>query len=223
MRHRWNQHCAQAKRLTGKTSHFINAIRKYGKKAFEPHLLNTCSSLGEANLWEDFWIDFYNTRDLGFGFNVMRGGEHKPHGIKSNPWDRPEYRAKCAIISRLNGSNPVSKAKNSAALTGRQLSQQHRLNIASSSRNRVATSSARHNISLASTKLWQDPNFGRNRNRKAHGDMICTKHGSMIPDQCYRRVRKNGYIWFMCKRCVSDHNKRRVRVGNGVRLMRPRV
>jgi len=46
-----------------------------------------------ANLAEECWIEFYDTRNPEKGFNLIRGGSHTPHSVK-NSWDRPEYREK---------------------------------------------------------------------------------------------------------------------------------
>lgn len=114
---RWNTHVADALRKKNGWSHFANAIRKYGKTAFSHHILHICDSLEEANLWEEFWIDFYNTRNPELGFNIAQGGAHTPHPVK-NPWDRPEFRAKAlANLPKLiaAGNTPQARAASKAA------------------------------------------------------------------------------------------------------------
>jgi len=94
MMKRWNQHIANAKHKRGRgCAHFWNAIRKYGKDAFTHGILEICDTLEAADLAEEKWINHFNTRDPQFGFNLAKGGEHKPH-INKNPWNNPEYREK---------------------------------------------------------------------------------------------------------------------------------
>jgi len=104
---RWNQHVYMAKSAKGGRWHFPNAIRKYGKDAFEPLVLQKCSTLEIANAYEDYYVDLFRTRDLECGFNLAKGGEHKPHSIRKNPWDDPGFREKA--LQSLAKANSVSK------------------------------------------------------------------------------------------------------------------
>ena len=101
MSQRWSQHVSQSKHAK-KLWHFPNAIRKYGKDAFSHEVLEVCSTLEEANIREEFWIEHFKTRDSQFGFNIAPGGQHIPHPIR-NPMDRPEFREKAlANLARAN-------------------------------------------------------------------------------------------------------------------------
>lgn len=116
-RKRWNRHVYSANRGKGSgRSHFHNAIRKYGKDAFDHEVLQTCHTLEEANLAEQHWIDLYDTRNPLRGFNLKPGGSHTPHPNK-NPWDRPEYRKKAAAASRKKWENPEFRAAVTAGVT----------------------------------------------------------------------------------------------------------
>lgn len=114
MMHRWNQHCAQAKRVKSGRSHFANAVREYGKDAFSHEVLEACDTLEAANTAEERWIEELGTRDLSKGFNLTKGGKHVPHPFK-NPWDRPEYRKKMeeSVLPKLiaAGISPEAQAK----------------------------------------------------------------------------------------------------------------
>lgn len=170
MMKRWNSHVYTANRIKGGrpavTSHFPNAIRKYGKDAFDHEVLQVCDSLEEASAAEERWIDHYDSTNPEKGFNLTKGGKHVPHPIK-NPWDRPEYRKKCLPSSRKNQKRatevasirgtqgkPEVRAKMSAimkelantpegraqrmtaAKPGKVLSPEHREKISKSSRSR---------------------------------------------------------------------------------------
>jgi len=110
MMHRWNQHCAQAMKSKGGRWHFPNAIRKYGKEAFEHEIWKECPTLEMANAYENYYIDLFRTRDPECGFNLAKGGEHKPHSHE-NPWDRPEYRAKSELAAKKRWQDPDFRAK----------------------------------------------------------------------------------------------------------------
>jgi group I intron endonuclease len=111
-RQRWNQHVYTSERLVKKGwSHFANAIRKYGKDAFDHEVLEVCHSLEEANAAEERWIELLNSRDPLFGFNIKKGGDHVPHPVR-NPWDRPEFREKG--LAFLAMANDVSQEERSA-------------------------------------------------------------------------------------------------------------
>jgi len=106
MMKRWNQHVSNAKAKKGKgCAHFWAAIRKYGKHAFIHRILAYCDDLETANLAEECWIEFYDTRNPEKGFNLAKGGAHIPHPIHRNPWDDPEFRAaRLADLDRANSS-----------------------------------------------------------------------------------------------------------------------
>jgi hypothetical protein len=110
---RWNQHLINARSKRGKgCAHFWNAIRKYGKDAFTHEILEICDTLESANLAEEKWINHFNTRDPQFGFNLAKGGEHKPHPIRKNPWDNPEYREKMIGVIKAKWQDPEYRAAN---------------------------------------------------------------------------------------------------------------
>jgi hypothetical protein len=116
MERRWAQHVCQAKSTRGGRWHFPNAIRKYGPEAFEHEVLEVCETLEEANAAEQKWIEFYDTRNPEFGFNLAKGEQHKPHPVRKNPWDDPEYRAKQMTIDRSHLHTQEARAANKAAL-----------------------------------------------------------------------------------------------------------
>jgi len=128
MERRWSQHVIQAKHLKGNRSYFANAIRKYGKDAFEHRVLAMSWDLEGANATEIAIIEQENTRNPTKGFNVAQGGGSKPNP-NPNLWDDHEYRAKHIprMISQLHASKvrdavkatlrtPEARAKQSSIL-----------------------------------------------------------------------------------------------------------
>ena len=57
------------------STHFYNAIQKYGWDAFAPAILYEGLSKDAACLKEQELISQYNTRDSRFGYNICSGGE----------------------------------------------------------------------------------------------------------------------------------------------------
>lgn len=102
MGRRWSQHVTQSKYAKSRRSHFMNAIRQYGPGAFSHCVIMHLDSLESANAWEEFWIEFLDTRNPAHGFNLAKGGKHVPHP-KRNPWDRPEFREKHAAARARPG------------------------------------------------------------------------------------------------------------------------
>jgi hypothetical protein len=118
MLQRWNQHVYMSGLVIKKGwSHFANAIRKYGRDAFEHEVLGVYDTLEAANAAEERWIDQLGTRDPSKGFNLMRGGFHVPHPIRKNPWDRPEYREKYLPRIIVIGQLLETRAKQRASMT----------------------------------------------------------------------------------------------------------
>ena len=120
MMKRWNRHvyCAMRSAKGTGTSHFANAIRKYGKDAFSHEVLETCTDLESANAAEQKWISRHDTRNPERGFNLTPGGGHTPHPVK-NPWDRPGFREKHAdVIQKFiaAGQSPEARARSKASL-----------------------------------------------------------------------------------------------------------
>lgn len=116
MERRWASHCSKAKSSKGGRWHFPNAIKKYGPDAFSHVALMQLDSVELANAWEEFWIDFLDTRNPERGFNLAKGGEHVPHPIRRNPWDDPEYRAKQLPRVQALLRDPAVRANSVAAL-----------------------------------------------------------------------------------------------------------
>ena len=101
---RWAGHVSQALSRKSGWGHFQNAIRKYGKDAFSHQELERCESLEEANFAEVKWIEFYNTRNPDFGFNIAKGGGAKPHPVKADYWNTPGFREMMASRDREGAS-----------------------------------------------------------------------------------------------------------------------
>jgi len=180
-RQRWDQHVCQAKSAKNGYGHFRNAIRKYGKEAFSHQVLESCSTIEAANEAEDAWIESFSTRDPEFGFNLARGGTHKPHDIRNNPWDRPEFREANAGRNVAALMTPQARAAQKAALTKevrsaatkaalarpdvqakREVFQKdpaYREKISTSLKSSLASSEVREAMSARTAALHEDPEY----------------------------------------------------------------
>lgn len=149
MLQRWNQHAYQASITTSKRSRFCNAIRKYGKDAFDHEVLETCSTIEEANAAEEKWIVHFNARDPLFGFNIQRGGLHVPHSVSGDYREAPDFKEKASARSKAVWADPEKRA-----------------NILAGTQEAIRKPEVRAKLSAAVTELWKDPEF-RERNLKA--------------------------------------------------------
>jgi group I intron endonuclease len=103
MLRRWTGH-VQVARLRGKHwAFFARAIAKYGPEAFSHQVLETCSTQAQAEVAEQAWILFFQTRDSVFGFNILHGGKASARSLNDKAAQsirskevmaRPEVRAK---------------------------------------------------------------------------------------------------------------------------------
>lgn len=116
MMERWKKHCYVAKSSKGGRWYFPNAVRKYGPQAFSHEVLAMSWTLEGANATEEWLIDFYDTRNPEKGFNLAKGGASQPHPIRKNPWDDPEYRAKCSQNMRKYMHTPQARLRQKASL-----------------------------------------------------------------------------------------------------------
>lgn len=156
MLQRWNQHVYTAQKSSSGWSHFANAIRKYGKDAFDHEILETCRTVEEANASEQRWIAHFNTRDRLFGFNLTKGGGHMPYPIRV-PWDRPDYREKIIpVLARMNEASSEERSERSSKMWSDPTS---RANILAGTQEAIRRPEVRAKLSASSTELWKDPEF----------------------------------------------------------------
>lgn len=71
---RWSQHVSDSKKPErSKNIKFLNALAKYGASAFIIEQIDSCSSIDELNVKEQFWIRYYNSLSPN-GYNLNTGG-----------------------------------------------------------------------------------------------------------------------------------------------------
>lgn len=62
-------------RYLGSGQKFKKALQEFGKNNFICELIDTAESLGELNSKEEYWVEFYQSRNPLIGYNVKKGGE----------------------------------------------------------------------------------------------------------------------------------------------------
>ncbi len=81
--------------------HFYAAIQKYGWNNFSHNILRTGLTKSEADEYEKIYINFFDTTNPNFGYNIREGGHHS--GTLS-----AEGRQR--IVERFSGANsPIAK------------------------------------------------------------------------------------------------------------------
>lgn len=71
--------------------HFYNAIKKYGWNNFEHEILLENLTQKEMEYWEDYYIEFYESRNPEKGYNIMKGGKKSPF---QELWENQSFREK---------------------------------------------------------------------------------------------------------------------------------
>jgi hypothetical protein len=157
MKKRWNRHVYHAMRSSGVgRGHFQNVIRKYGKDAFSHEVLEVCTDLEVANLAEQCWIEFYDTRNPLKGFNLMKGGGHTPHPVK-NPWLRPGFREKQMEAVRIAKQDPAERARLSATSKALWQDPAFRQKVVDNSKAAKASPEIVGKMSAAQRRRFEDP------------------------------------------------------------------
>lgn len=65
--------------------YFWSAIQKYGWSNFIREILVDNLTFDEANYYEKFYIDYYNSTDINYGYNLLSGGQNNMQGA-ANPF-----------------------------------------------------------------------------------------------------------------------------------------
>ena len=72
--------------------YFYSAIEKYGWENFNHIILiNNLKTAEEANFWQDYFINFYDSRNRQKGYNLMKGGQTSPF---VELWKNKEFKQK---------------------------------------------------------------------------------------------------------------------------------
>lgn len=78
LKRRWKSH---RDRLANKNYNhpLYNSIRKHGIENFSMQEIENFDNLDDCNEAEEFWINFFQSRNREFGYNIAFGGNNKNH------------------------------------------------------------------------------------------------------------------------------------------------
>lgn len=149
--HRRLEHL-NTKRLQKSTTHFHNAIKKYGGDAFEFEILDHASSISELNDLEEYYIAKYNS--IEFGYNLASGGNNKTHH-KSTIKKMSDSQK--AAHARRKAAGTDKCFTNSPGMTGKKQSE-HQKKVASLlNKGRKHTDSTKKKMrERKAGKTWED-------------------------------------------------------------------
>lgn len=74
IKHRFQEHLAEAARGSKDCPHLYEAFRKYGPGAFEVSQISEANSEEELNRLEGEWIEALHSTDKSIGYNITPGG-----------------------------------------------------------------------------------------------------------------------------------------------------
>ena len=151
---RFIQHCSCANRTHPYKSKLHEAIRKYGKDNFNIECIDIANNLDELNEKEIFWIKYYNSLDINFGYNITSGGggtpdyhhseeikriiSEKGRGIKRSEQVRKNMSEAQKKVKHKPASEQT-KLKMSLSRTGHKTSDETRQKISNSNKGKIRT------------------------------------------------------------------------------------
>lgn len=180
LRRREYCHFAELKRGKHPNSYLQNAYSKYGRLALHFEVLEYCES-SELVTQETWWIDFFNSRDRQYGYNLL-SADRKTHSDES----------KAKMSLNASSRRPEVKAKISAAKKGKPLTDECKKNM----------SVARMGRSRPSfTDEWKEKLSLSHKDQGAKDYVLCSPSGEIIAVRNLRRFcKENG----LSSGCMSD-------------------
>lgn len=92
-------------------THFYNAIQKYGWSKFHGAILEDGLTAQEANIREQYWINYFQSNNDKYGYNICSGGNNLT-GIRRNSRSKKVY-----CLEEQRWFNSLSEAAEWAGLT----------------------------------------------------------------------------------------------------------
>jgi len=171
IKHRWKDHIFLLKNGTAHNAHLQNAWNKYGEYNFLFEVIDVCSVEMLVDR-EDYWINFYHTKNKLFGYNKKDAGAH----------------GRCTEETKAKMSCSQAKEKN--PMYGKHHTKEAINKISEANRNREEIADAsREKMKLA--QGWKNnPRFGKkvsSASSKFFGIFFSEKH-----NRWYCRFRLKG-------------------------------
>lgn len=136
------------------------AMQKYGKDKFSISLIETVSSIEEANERESYWISLYNSTNGNYGYNFCSGGQGNPSPCS------PKTKEKLSI-AMLGNKNPNFGTKKSA---------EWKSIISAANKGKKLSEERKKKLSEMNTGFL-NPNFGLKRSSETKAKMSASQKG----------------------------------------------
>lgn len=127
---------------------FYSAIKKYGWDNFEHIILKELCTICEANFWEQYYIQFWNTISHKNGYNVSKRGDN--HKLSEESKRKISEKAMGNTRSLGNKHSEETKRKMSLQRRGRKLTEKWKKNISDGSKREKNWKFGKH-IPIANT------------------------------------------------------------------------
>lgn len=138
---RWRTHKSALRYGRYGSSHFQKAWNKYGEENFEFSILEECENDVETlTKKEDYWINFYDTRNPDKGYNSREAGIHGKRSEESNE--------KIRIARTGTKASEESKERNRISNTGRKHSEETKKKISEANKGKPKSEETKEKLRI---------------------------------------------------------------------------
>lgn len=140
---RWRKHLEVAFSQRTEDQYYLHkSIRKYGKDNFSFSIIQQFYTEQQSNLAEIYWINYFNTRNNNFGYNLTEGGEGCVGRVLS---EFTKNKIRNSLLSHCVSNDTKDKIRNS--LKGKLKTQQFKDKISQKMLGRKVNNVTRQKIS----------------------------------------------------------------------------
>ncbi len=173
--------------------YFARAIRKHGKDNFTWEIIRICKNVDELNVWEQYYILFYNSMESGYnltsgGLNYIRAKRTKEHKKKLGNAHKGKklsnkHKKKIGQAGIGRKHTKESRKKMSIALKGKKFTDKHKINI----------SIAKQNMSEETKGKIRQANLGKKLSDKTKQKISKSLSGENHPNYGKRGSKMPNY------------------------------
>lgn len=147
---RWAQHLCAMRKGTLNNPYLLSAFKKYGESCFQFNIvcaLKSSANVDDLNNMELFYIDWFNSLDRAFGYNIRKGGHNGGHLSD-------ETKEKIGSAHKGKTVSPIVRDKISKGISG---ANNANYGVAKSNeiKNKISTAQPnRKSVVCCTTKQW---------------------------------------------------------------------